>query len=213
MLTAFKDGTKTMVELAAMCNATGFVPDVPGCHGIQSDIHGLNQAYRLKEQGGILSRHKVVEYVDGIAPGVFVTVTTDRKETAYQLEYLLLGSGPLWTLYRPYHLCSIETPLSIAKAVIDREATILPGDALTAECVTVAKKDLAPGERLGGMGSYCTYGRVIDKAVSDRADYVPYGLVTDQAVMKRAVRRGALLTMDDVGLDEGTMVYGLRKGM
>ncbi|MCB0136590.1 MAG: hypothetical protein KDD75_15910, partial [Caldilineaceae bacterium] len=33
MLAAFKDGTKTMVELAAMANATGLVPDVPGAHG------------------------------------------------------------------------------------------------------------------------------------------------------------------------------------
>ena len=30
MLSAFKDGTKTMVEFAAMVNATGLVPDVPG---------------------------------------------------------------------------------------------------------------------------------------------------------------------------------------
>ncbi|GFP27517.1 hypothetical protein HKBW3S33_00930, partial [Candidatus Hakubella thermalkaliphila] len=33
MLTAFVDGTKTMVEMNAVSNATGLVPDVPGMHG------------------------------------------------------------------------------------------------------------------------------------------------------------------------------------
>ena len=33
MLCAFKDGTKTMVEMTAMCNYTGLVPDVIGGHG------------------------------------------------------------------------------------------------------------------------------------------------------------------------------------
>ncbi|MEJ2361309.1 MAG: hypothetical protein P8Z75_07770, partial [Gammaproteobacteria bacterium] len=42
MLAAFKDGTKTMVELAAISNATGLVPDVPGTHGAQVDVHAHN---------------------------------------------------------------------------------------------------------------------------------------------------------------------------
>ena len=43
MLSAFKDGSKTMVELAAMSNATGLVPDVPGMHGPKVDIPDLNK--------------------------------------------------------------------------------------------------------------------------------------------------------------------------
>ena len=33
MLVEFVDGSKTMVEMAAIANATGLVPDVPGMHG------------------------------------------------------------------------------------------------------------------------------------------------------------------------------------
>ena len=33
MLVEFVDGTKTMVEMVAIANATGLVPDVPGMHG------------------------------------------------------------------------------------------------------------------------------------------------------------------------------------
>ena len=94
MLCAFKDGTKTMVEMTAMSNATGLAPDVIGGHGIASDVKSLNETYKLKEDGGILNQHGVVEYVNGIAPGVFVTVATDNEEIAYQMQYHSMGPGP-----------------------------------------------------------------------------------------------------------------------
>jgi len=211
MLCSFKDGTKTMVELTAMSNATGFIPDIIGAHGIASDVKGLNEAFKLKSEGGILNQHGVVEYVRGIAPGVFATVSTDSEEVAYQMDYLLMGPGPLWTLYRPYHLGSIETPLSAAKAVLDHEATIVPIDGLVSECITVAKRDLLVGETIDGHGGFTTYASVAPIAISDQNRYVPYGLITDTTKMKRAVKKGALLTLDDVALDQSTQIYKLRK--
>ena len=110
MLTSFKDGTKTMVEMTAMSNATGLIPDVIGGHGPSASpkdrCADLNQIFKLKKDGGILNKHGVVEYVNGIASGVFVTVTTENEEIAYQMGYHSMGPGPLWTLYRPYHLCN-----------------------------------------------------------------------------------------------------------
>jgi len=211
MLCAFKDGTKTMVELTAMSNATGMIPDVIGAHGIESDVVGLNKKFKLKKDGGILNRHGVVEFVNGIAPGVFATVATDNDEVRYQMDYLLMGSGPLWTLYRPYHLGSLETPLSAAKAVIDQEATIVPIDGLVSECITVAKRDLVAGETIDGHGGFTTYASIAPIEVSDQNRYVPYGLVTDTTKMKRSVKKGALLTLDDVELDQSTLIYKLRR--
>ena len=123
MLCSFKDGTKTMVEMTAMSNATGLIPDVVGGHGPEASPKDrcaeLNQIFKLKQDGGILNKHGVVEYVNGIAPGVFVTVSTPNEEIAYQMQYHSMGPGPLWTLYRPYHLCNLETPLTVAKAILD----------------------------------------------------------------------------------------------
>ena len=211
MLCAFKDGTKTMVEMAAMSNATGLVPDVIGGHGIACDVKGLNDMYRLKEDDGILNKHGVVEYVRGIAPGVFVTVSTDNEEIAYQMQYHSMGPGPLWTLYRPYHLCNLETPLTVAKLVIDKEPQCVPIDGLVAECITRAKIDLKAGQTIDGMGGYTTHGSICEAAVSDENKYVPYGLVTDKAVMKRDVKKGQLITLDDIQLDTSTYVYKLRQ--
>ena len=90
MLCSFKDGTKTMVEMTAMSNATGLIPDVVGGHGPEASPKDrcaeLNQIFKLKQDGGILNKHGVVEYVNGIAPGVFVTVSTPNEEIAYQMQ-------------------------------------------------------------------------------------------------------------------------------
>ena len=211
MLCAFKDGTKTMVEMAAMSNATGLVPDVIGGHGIACDVKGLNDMYRLKEDGGILNRHGVVEFVNGIAPGVFVTVSTDNDEIAYQMGYHSMGPGPLWTLYRPYHLCNLETPLTIAKMVIDGETTIVPKGNLVSEVITVAKKDLKAGELIDGIGGFTTYGSIATKEESDAKGYIPYGLITKGAKMLKDAKKGQLLTMDMMELDTSTLLYKIRK--
>lgn len=211
MLCAFKDGTKTMVEMTAMSNATGLIPDVIGGHGVESDVKGLNEKFKLISDGGILNKHGVVEFVNGIAPGVFVTVSTNNKEIAYQMSYHSMGPGPLWTLYRPYHLCNLETPLTVAKAIIDGESTIVPIDGLVSECITVAKTDLKAGQTIDGIGGYTTYGSIAPVAESDAKGYVPYGLVTNKAVMKKDCKKGQLITMDMIELDTSTLIYKLRK--
>lgn len=211
MLCSFKDGTKTMVEMTAMSNATGLVPDIIGGHGIVSDVKGLADLCRLKQDGGVLNKHGVVEYVNGIAPGVFVAVSTENEEIAYQMRYHSMGNGPLWILYRPYHLCNLETPLTVAKAVIDGETTIVPMDGLVSECITVAKTDLKAGQTIDGIGGFTTYGSIATATESDAKGYVPYGLVNKNAKMLKDVKKGQLIMKDMVQLDTSTLIYKLRQ--
>ena len=215
MLTSFKDGTKTMVEMTAMSNATGLVPDVVGGHGPSASpkdrCADLNQIFKRKKDGGILNRHGVVEYVNGIAPGVFVTVTTSNEEIAYQMGYHSMGPGPLWTLYRPYHLCNLETPLTVAKIVIDGEPTIIPLDGPVSECIAVAKRDLKAGETIDGIGGYTTYGSIATAEETYAKGYVVYALVNKNTRMRCDVKKGTLLTLDMVDLDTSTQLYRVRK--
>ena len=215
MLTSFKDGTKTMVEMTAMSNATGLIPDVIGGHGPSASPKDrcaeLNEIFKLKKDGGILGRHGVVEYVNGIAPGVFVTVTTQNEEIAYQMGYHSMGPGPLWTLYRPYHLCNLETPLTVAKIVIDGEPTIIPLDGPISECIAVAKRDLKAGETIDGIGGYTTYGSIATAQETYEKGYVVYALVNKNTRMKCDVKKGTLLTLDMVELDTSTQLYQVRK--
>ena len=210
MLCAFKDGTKTMVEMAAMSNATGFIVDVDGGHGVKANVNELSDVFKLKKDGGILSNHKVVEYVDGIAPGVFVVVYSDNDEYVFHMDYLKMGKGPLWTLYRPYHLCNLETPITVAKIMLENEATIQPTYGLVSEVVAVAKKDLNLNDKLDGIGGFMTYGSVTTYKNATINNYVPLGLINENSRVIKPIKKGQTLTWDNIEVDTTTLIYKLR---
>ncbi len=49
MLVEFVDGSKTMIEMTAIANATGLVPDVPGMHGPSATREELAQVLCTEE--------------------------------------------------------------------------------------------------------------------------------------------------------------------
>lgn len=212
MLAAFQDGTKTMAEMNLLSNAIGFVPDVVGMHGIAADLDGTVKNLDLKENGGVLDKFGVVEYVDGIAPGVFVIVEGQNKGVKHELNYLLkVGDRDHHIIFRPYHLCSLETPLTIARAVLEHDHAIVPLGAPVSETVAVAKRDIKVGEPIDGIGGYCVRGVLESHADMRSQDHIPIGLVGGRSVAKRDIKNGSFLTHEDIQLDETTTVYKLRK--
>ncbi len=210
MLTAFVDGTKTMVEMTALSNATGLLPEVRGMHGPVATVEQLPKVFSLKSQGGILEHEGVVDFSLGpVAPGVFVVVTTDQKPVIRDLQYLHVGSGPNWVFYRPYHLANLETPLSAARAVLQGETTIATVNKPVAEAITVAKKDLKKGDKLDGIGQYTFYGSIEKAAIASQERLLPLGLAQD-AVLKTDVAKGQVITYDQVELDHNSMIVHLR---
>lgn len=209
MLAAFVDGTKTMVEMATVANAIGFVPDVPGMHGpAETDPRRLGEIFSLESEGGILSSYGTVDYVRGVAPGVFIVVRSQEGPVRETLEYLGMGSGPNHVFYRPYHLTSLETPISVARAAIYGEEAIVSGEKPTAEVVAVAKRDLEIGEKLGGIGGEDYYGTVYQ--VSDAKEMLPLGLAAGARVT-RPVAKGSAITRAGVELPDDSFVVNLRR--
>lgn len=212
MLAAFQDGTKTMAEMNLLSNAIGYVPDVVGMHGISADLDGTVEKLNLKENGGVLNSFGVVEYVDGIAPGIFCIVKGQNEGVQHELNYLLKkGERDHHILFRPYHLCSLETPLTIARAVLEHDTAIVPLGAPISETVAVAKRDIKAGEKIDGIGGYCVRGVLETHADMKKNGNVPIGLVGGTSVAKRDIKDGAFFTIDDIELDESTTVYKLRK--
>lgn len=212
ILTSFVDGTNTMIEMTCIANATGFFPDIMGGHGPKAKLDELTQVFKLKEEGGILNQYGIVDYVHGIAPGVFIIITSEFEQIRDEMKYLSMGLGPNYVLYRPFHLTSLETPLTVAKAVIDNEPTIAPLDGKPAsEVVTIAKRDLRAGEKLDGIGGFTVYGKMEIYDIAKEKNLLPIGLINKNAVMKVDAKKGQLITYDMVHLDETTMIYKLRK--
>jgi predicted homoserine dehydrogenase-like protein len=210
MIASFQDGTKTMIEMTAVANATGYIPDRPGMHGPAATVDELSKVLTLRDDGGILSRTGVVEYVNGVAPGVFVVVTSSKEEVRHEMEYLKMGKGPNFTLFRPYHLTSLETPLSVAGAYFYNEQTIAPWKGMIAETVTIAKKDMHPGDRLDGIGGFTVYGQIMTIEDAKAANALPIGLVQVQT-LTRAVKAGEVITYDHIEHPANSVIWELRK--
>jgi len=211
MLTEFVDGSKTMIEMTAVANATGLVPDVRGMHGPRCELSKLTSIFALKEKGGILNEEGVVDYTLGrIAPGVFVVVATENKRLRKDLEYLRMGKGPNYLLYRPYHLASIEVPLSIARAVIYQEPTLVSSGKPVAEAITVAKRDLRVGERIDGIGRFDIYGSIEKASVAHKENLLPLGLA-EGAALKTNVKKGDYITWHQIELEKRSVLLSLRR--
>lgn len=212
MLTAFQDGTKTMAEMNLLSNALGFVPDVVGMHGESGDLDETVEKLNLKENGGILSQFGVVEYIDGLAPGVFVIVKGQNDGVTHEMNYLMKkGDQDHHILYRPYHLASLETPRTIAKAVLENDHAIVPQGVPVSDTVAVTKKDVKAGERVDGIGGYCVRGVIEKHSETLEKGHIPIGLIVGNTIAKRDIPEGTFITEEDVELDKTTTVYKLRK--
>ncbi len=208
MLAAFKDGTKTMVEMCAVANATGMVPDVEGMHGAKVEIEDLASKFIPREDGGILSQRGVVDYSTGkVAPGVFAIVYTDDKKMRADMKFMSGKEGPYYLQYRPYHLCNIETPQSIAEAVVLGERTITASE-VHADVVCKAKRDLKAGQKLSDIGGSDWYGVIIRHEDQRQQNYLPIGIASN-AVLKTDIKMGENIKLDQVAVNSDSFVYKL----
>ena len=99
MLVEFVDGSKTAIEMVAIANATGLVPDVPGMHGPTATLEELANVLCPREDGGVLHRKGVVDYSigKGVAPGVFCIIETRHPRVLERMIDLKVGKGPYFT--------------------------------------------------------------------------------------------------------------------
>lgn len=210
ILASFKDGTKTMVEMAAVSNATGLVPDIPGMHGPKVELEALLNVYKPKEDGGIFSTRGTVDYSTGkIAPGVFLIVYSADKRIRKEMDFITNEPGPYYLLFRPYHLCDLETPQSIAEAVLLDEVTVA-ADRMNSEVVAVAKRDLKAGEQLRGIGSADLFGRIYTYRAAREMQAVPIGII-ENGTMIEDLKKGEPITEASCQIEASTLIYRLRK--
>ena len=209
MLTSFVDGSKAMIEMVALANATGLEVSRRGMNGPYATVEDLTTTFSLVADGGILDRAGVVDYTTGpVAPGVFAVVRTDEPTVLEELAYLKFGSGPYYAFYRPYHLASIEAPLSVAAAVLDHQVDLAPCG-WTAEVVATAKRPLRAGEDLDNIGGTTVYGLAENASVARTEGLLPLGLVAGARVV-RNVAVDAPLTYDDVELATDSIIVNMR---
>jgi len=211
MLVEFVDGSKTMVEMAAIANATGLVPDRPGMHGPAATLDTLSKVLVPEKDGGVLSRTGVVDYSigKGVAPGVFVVAEMSHPRVRERMEDLKMGHGPYFTFHRPYHLTSLEVPLTCARVVLYGKPDMVPLAKPVAEVCAVAKKDLKPGDRLDAIGEYCYRAWIMEVNDAREAQAIPCGLLHGATVTK-PIAKGQLITTANTTVPANSKIAELR---
>lgn len=212
MLVEFIDGSKTMIEMCAIANATGLLPDKPGMHGPAAKANELAKVLIPQSDGGLLSRLGVVDYSigEGLAPGVFVVAKAPHPRVHERLRDLKMGPGPYFTFVRPYHLTSLEVPLTAASLVLEGKPTMTPLDTPVAECCCVAKEDLVPSVKLGKIGEDHYRGWITTVPDAQAGRLLPMGLA-ERAVVKQSIKKGDYLTYDNCSPDETMPIVKLRR--
>ncbi len=225
MYNSFLDGTKSAIEMAAVANATGLVPQPEGLRFPPCGVDDLATVLRPQEDGGWLSRRGTVEVVSSLERdgrpvprdlrwGVYVVVeAADAYVRRCFAEYGLQTdpTGRFAALYRPYHLVGLELSVSVLRAALRGEPTGTPA-AFLADVAATAKRDLAAGELLDGEGGYTVYGTLLPAVEALRQETLPIGLAHGVR-LTRAVPAGRPVRWADVEVDAANPVVRLRREM
>lgn len=215
---SFLDGTKHAIEMAALSNMTGLVPDVRGMHFPAADLREIPDKLSLKKKGGILEREGVVEAISSMYPdgsyversirgGMYAVVDgmspfpVESLESYGEIIGMIIGKKSKHAMiYRPQHFVGHEVPIGIARMMLYGESCGAPIGRIS-EVVSAAKKNLKPGMVLDGEGGYTTYG-LLETAEAARAEnLLPMGL-TQGAEVIHEIPEGGVITYDDVRLPD-----------
>ena len=213
MFNSFLDETKSVIEMAAVANATGLAPPPDGLGFPPAGVDDLANVCRPRQDGGELHDRGVVEVVsclnrDGrsvtrdIRMDVYVTVAaaSDHVRTCFP-EYGLAtdDSGVYAAMYKPFHLIGLELGITIASVALRDEPTGRPST-WRGDVVGVAKRDLAAGEILDAEGGYMVWGKLLPVDASMTAGALPIGLAEGARIVS-PVPRGAVVRWLDVSLE------------
>jgi predicted homoserine dehydrogenase-like protein len=220
---SFLDGTKSAIEMAAVSNATGLLPNADGLLFPACGADDLPRLLKPRADGGVLAHSGMVEVIaseerDGrpvfrdLRFGIFVTLTGDSRymEACYR-EYGMATdeTGKYTCLYRPYHMIGLETNISVASVGVRGEPTGFPRD-FNADVVSVAKFDIPADTVLDGEGGYYVYGKVIPAGLSVKNGCLPLGFSGGKKV-KRDIRAGEIIPYEAVEYDENCLTMRIRR--
>jgi predicted homoserine dehydrogenase-like protein len=195
-VTSFADSTKLSMEATVLANATGLRAGRRGMYG--PACKHVREMANLLPADQMLSTG-LVDYALGAEPhtGAFVIVHEELPLKKAQLAYYKLGDGPFYVFYTPFHLPHIQIASTIGRAVIHHDPTVTPLAGPVCEVVTIAKRNLKAGERLDGIGGFCSYG-LIDNTASARAmEALPIGL-SEGRVLRRDIAKDEIISFNDV---------------
>lgn len=208
MIASFADGTKLSMETAILANATGLRAGRRGMFGHRCEHVNDVVKHFAPEQ---LLQQGLVEFVLGAQPGTGAFVVGHNEDAVKQeyMRYFKMGDGPLYVFYTPYHLPQLQIAVTVGRVALFDDAAVTPIDGPVCDVVAVAKRDLAVGDALDGIGGFDCYGMIENADVSRAEQLLPMGL-SEGCRIVRPVAKDTALTTADVERPPGRLCDKLR---
>ncbi|WP_181348133.1 NAD(P)H-dependent oxidoreductase [Thalassobacillus sp. CUG 92003] len=214
-------GAFDLCELTIIVNSTGLKPDVSELNKAALKISELPIAYASHTDGGIFSEEGIIDLFTcfrredeaGMGGGVFIVVKCDN---AYS-NYILTTKGQIpnydrstAVIYRPYHLCGIETSISIASAGLLNISTGSLDYQPKYDLIKRATRDIKAGETFGNDHDLSLEGLIAPAKTMESNHPVPGHLITYQQA-KVDIQKGEIITYDKVRTPHNSTLWELRE--
>lgn len=209
-----------MTEMTIAANATNLTPDSENLHAPVLRVPEIPEVLAPVEEGGILTRRGVIDtvvclrgpYEAGLGGGVFVVVgcENDYSRDILVTKGLIPNSRSTTALiYRPYHLCGVETPISILVAGLLNVPTSSRDYLPRYDVLARTTVDMPTGERIGNDHSPKLQAIMRPAQTVKAGNPVPLHMANGNTLAVD-VPAGTILTADMLNVAADSALWALR---
>jgi predicted homoserine dehydrogenase-like protein len=210
-----------ITEMTIVANATGLAPDTDELRCPVLRIPEIPQVLCPQEMGGILTRRGVADcvtclrgpYEAGLGGGVFVVVSCENDYSRHILtsKGLISNSSDTAALvYRAYHLCGVETPMTLLTIGLLGAATGAVEYMPRYDIVARAREDMRAGEVVGSDHSPRLRAMMRPALPAMSGNPIPLHMASGHR-LACDVPAGALLLMEMVEAPVASTLWNLRR--
>lgn len=210
-----------LTEMAIVVNGTGLDVDVETLHCPPLHTAEIPAFLCPRSDGGILAQAGVVDAVTslrypeeaGLGGGVFVVVRADSDYARHILASkgcLTNPGGDAALIYRPYHLCGVETPMTILCAGLLGLGTGALDYRPRVDLHMRAVHDLKAGETLGDDHSPALQALIRPAAAVEEGAPLPLHLGNGNR-LRVDVSAGTLITAEMIDRPSQSDLWTLRR--
>ncbi|MCS5722550.1 SAF domain-containing protein [Herbiconiux sp. CPCC 203407] len=214
-------GSYDLCEMTVAANYTGFAPQVDTLLHAPLRITEIPLAYAPEADGGVIRQDGTIDLAtclrepaeSGLGGGVFIVV---RADNAYSNHIMVTkgqianADGSATVIYRPYHLCGVETSTSLLVAGLLGLNTGGDDYRPRFDLVKVAARDIAAGEVFGNDHSPQLTARIVPGAAIGEGNPAAAHLLTGNRAAVD-IPAGTLITYDLVERPADSLLWELRE--
>ena len=210
-----------LCEITVAANYTGLKPAVSSLVHAPLRVTEIPNAYCGKQYGGIFDSDGVIDIAtclrgpneSGLGGGVFMVVRCDNAYSNHVLTtkgQIANYDGSTAIIYRPYHLCGVETSSTLLVAGLLGLNTGSDDYRPRYDLVKVAAQDIKAGEIFGNDHSLQLNGLIMPALPVASGNHAAAHLLTGNRA-KVDISRGTVITYDMVEEPPASTIWKLRR--